>query len=276
MIVIRKKPASRGEAYALKMPGQDGLTLRFQHGYLGDNLVFAAHVPDDHPSCRKIRDRMGSQAAFRVVTRRDDDMQWDIDKPPPVAAPVETPGFSENEAIALARGWSLADLIGTGEGSDPGPRGGRSARSGLWLAQMQLSSPPEEWETRAETHYPWECADWKAPGIGFAPPSDLPSKRDDLGDTEGAIEDPEEESSEEVAEEVSEETPSSEDLLEEDSTGELSAVGELPSDLTTHMAVMRDLAEEGQPPALSKLRYHLKKDGLSINQKQYEQLISLL
>ena len=78
---------------------------------------------------------------------------------------------------ALANGWTMADITGTGElFGDPGPAGGYSPLTGLTLAQMALSTPPDGWSDLAAKVYPWEVEGWRMPGIDWVPPK-VPSKR---------------------------------------------------------------------------------------------------
>lgn len=90
------------------------------------------------------------------------------------------PGAGEASAAfvqAIGNGWTMADIQGTGEQfGDPGPAGGHSPVTGLTLAQMALSTPPDGWPDLAKKFYPWEVEGWRMPGIDWVPPK-VPSKR---------------------------------------------------------------------------------------------------
>lgn len=78
--------------------------------------------------------------------------------------------------VAITNGWLAVDLAGTGAGGDPGPAGGCSPVTGLYLAQMALTAAPAGWDAKRTTHYPWEIEGWRPPGLDWVPPA-VPSKR---------------------------------------------------------------------------------------------------
>lgn len=127
-----------------------------------------AHVPDNHPDAGRIR---RTAPTFPRTTVVEDDQVERLDEAP--AAPTVVQELSlvvQVHAIATAHGWDAQDLAGTGLHGEPGDVGGRSATTGLSLAEMALTRPPVGWhEIRAAGRPPWEAADWAAPAPEWRP-----------------------------------------------------------------------------------------------------------
>lgn len=80
------------------------------------------------------------------------------------------------DIAALQNGWREEDIAGTGKGGDPSIHGGASATTTLSLAQMTLCLAPKDWGAKAADFWPWECDDWKPPGLDWKAPKMPPKK----------------------------------------------------------------------------------------------------
>lgn len=150
-----------------------GLALTFNPMRVGGQAVFGTVVDDDHEKALELQRYCQGHPAYDVLDAAA------VPSPPATAADLgatDPKGLGPGQMAppveaALAQGWTPDDLDGAGENDNYGPGGGFSKRTGLTMAQMALSTPPGNWAEEQAAKYPWECVDWKTPGIGFVPPN---------------------------------------------------------------------------------------------------------
>lgn len=195
-------------------------------------------------------------------------------------APRATPdGWRYPEIVqrAFANGWVYADITGAGEDNQWGIEGGRGDASGLTMAELSLTVPPQGWNEKRDTHWPWEILGWKAPGEEWKAPK-LPSKRP-AADQVPALDEPPAPLGDEAA--LADESPEDEpsgadpDIIEDPPTDEQppqppetrneEVLAGWPNDrLDAAVAALADVwRSAGKPPSTSKARHYLAKAGIT-------------
>lgn len=170
-----------------------GLELAFDLVQLDGETVLGCYVPDDHPSKDALAKVYAAVPGYDVIHAPGSEPPAPVPSPiarlaaaidsgiralAPVAAKVEADvrEILPVAQTAITNGWMAVDLEGTGRNGQPGPEGGCSPTTGLTLAQMALTVPPDDWEAKRATLYPWEIDGWRPPGLDWVAPT-APSKR---------------------------------------------------------------------------------------------------
>lgn len=152
----------------------------------GDVTVHTgAHIPDEEPAAKVARTMVRSMkncelAEDSAVSRVEVGAR--IQPPETVSDAVAASAAAQAEAsykhvvdTAFRNGWLHGDLSGTGQGGELGEQGGRSAVTGLTLAEMAMSRPPADWRTPggllARGRPPWESTDFHKPFPVWRPPA---------------------------------------------------------------------------------------------------------
>jgi len=167
MFVVLDPPARR-EPQTINFYG---CPLSFDFYEVDGVRKLAARVPDTASRMAEIRRLINARPNMRLVKDRDV-TPIENDRRAFGSAPDNVSPKAGLTTAALTKGWTFADLVGTGNGEDPGEGGGRSTRTGLTLAEMGMLPPPADWARQAETAWPWQCVGfsalpgWKHPDLG--------------------------------------------------------------------------------------------------------------
>lgn len=226
-------------------------------------LRLVAPLPDDEDDAAHVRDRVrDSRRFYRII-----DLVMPEEAPPPVVQalpPKPEPAVeavSDPVAAAMAdcrrNGWDDEDLVGVAIDGNPGL--GRSPVTGLTLAEMMLTTPPEGWAERRAHTYPWEVGAWNGPSTSWRPAGVPPKPKpeevpEELPEPPADLETPEEE-----LEELDAELPS---VTEEADVAALAAYG-TPEQLQEAIGIVHGLAEASDSHvSYNKCNYYLRKAGL--------------
>lgn len=176
---------------------------------------------------------------------------------------------------AFANGWVYVDITGAGEDNQWGIEGGRGQDSGLTMAELSLTVPPDGWGEKRSTHWPWEILGWKPPGEEWKAPA-LPSKRPPADQVPALDEAPAPLDDEGLAEPGAAEGGAVSDAIDDPPTDEElppavpetrneEVLADWPADrldlaVTTLAEVWRSA---GKAPSPSKARHYLSKAGIA-------------
>jgi len=151
------------------------ITLSLDHGMCNGREILATNVPEDLEAM--VRSMYGGREPKWLIIEDGGAIAFarhgDTEGHHVVAVTVNSVIAGAREA-ARGMGWSDSDLEGTGEQDNPGPEGGTSLATGLFLAQMIVCSPPADWDTLKDHNYPWDIQGW-GPPLEFRPPK-VPAK----------------------------------------------------------------------------------------------------
>jgi len=196
VIITRPNPRGRASATSIML----GVSVLFTSTLLANGeRTLVAHVPDE-PEDKAKRVRYQAEKMDYLTVYSDE--EWAAsgltEEPPlfvanppagpradnmPPAATADEGAIDMLRRQAVMQGWTAEDLASwptsTAEFNAEFTAAGysdesqmllntRGERTGLLLAEMAMTQPPELWAENAAHSYPWDDSDWKRPGVGAA------------------------------------------------------------------------------------------------------------
>lgn len=259
-----------------------GVTVLFVRAWVDNERAMVAKLDDSDPGVvAALRQAAMMPGTFRVHSPRakiapEDSIEIPVSRPSQAPPAVDGDGGADDapRRAAIHNGWTEEDLAGTGQGGAWDARGGRSAVSGMSMAEMSMCSPPAGW--RRQEQYPWDVLGWHGPTTTWKPPK-LPAKGPPVDPV--VADDGEGESEGEGEATGPTDTPPVQPARAKAPKSKAGADPDLEAygsatQVSQATAILQELAALGQSPTRQKAGYHLRKHGLpSPTEQQFAALL---